>query len=234
MSTWIRPVKAKITDSFDGHRNRPKPSVNPGTDYGTPIGVPVLAIADGKVAKVINTITGAGGRMVLLDFPSGHKADYLHLSRIDVKAGQSVKKGQVLGLSGASGLGKERGYGAHLHLSFRKGGTHLMATGNIDFEKFVKAASAPKTAAPAKTGEPAKAPAKAKAPVVPTLKPGAGRPTIMRGSNGEHVVYLQSKLKITADGIFGPNTHKAVVDFQRSKKLVADGIVGNNTWKAIG
>jgi murein DD-endopeptidase MepM/ murein hydrolase activator NlpD len=234
MSTWIRPVKAKITDSFDGHRNRPKPSVNPGTDYGTPIGVPVLAIADGKVAKVINTITGAGGRMVLLDFPSGHKADYLHLSRIDVKAGQSVKKGQVLGLSGASGLGKERGYGAHLHLSFRKGGTHLMATGNIDFEKFVKAASAPKTAAPAKTGEPAKAPAKAKPPVVSTLKSGAGRPTIMRGSNGEHVVYLQSKLKITADGIFGPNTHKAVVDFQRSKKLVADGIVGNNTWKAIG
>jgi N-acetylmuramoyl-L-alanine amidase len=56
----------------------------------------------------------------------------------------------------------------------------------------------------------------------------------MRGSRGEHVVYLQTKLKLTADGIFGPNTHRAVVDFQRANKLVADGIVGNNTWAVIG
>jgi N-acetylmuramoyl-L-alanine amidase len=56
----------------------------------------------------------------------------------------------------------------------------------------------------------------------------------MRGSKGEHVVYLQGKLKLTADGIFGPNTHRAVVDFQKANKLVADGIVGNNTWAVIG
>ena len=209
--TWIRPVEAKISDNFAAHQKRK--SVNPGVDYVVPVGTPLVAIADGTVARISNTVTGAGGRVVLLDFPSGHKADYLHLSRVDVTKGQAVKKGQVIGLSGGSGLGKELGYGPHLHLSFRHGGTFLTGTGNIDYEAFI--------------GSPAPAPAS-------THKPGAGRPTIMRGSRGEHVVYLQGKLKLTADGIFGPNTHRAVVDFQRANKLVADGIVGNNTWKVIG
>jgi murein DD-endopeptidase MepM/ murein hydrolase activator NlpD len=216
--TWIRPVEAKISDDFAAHTKRK--SVNPGVDYVVPVGTPLLAIADGTVARISNTVTGAGGRVVLLDFPSGHKADYLHLSRVDVAKGDSVKKGQVIGLSGGSGLGKELGYGPHLHLSFRHGGTFLTGAGNIDYEAFI--------------GSPAKAPAKAKAAPASTLKAGAGRPTVMRGSNGEHVAYLQSKLKITADGIFGTNTHRAVVAFQRANKLVADGIVGNNTWRAIG
>jgi murein DD-endopeptidase MepM/ murein hydrolase activator NlpD len=230
--TWMRPVKAKITDSFDGHRNRPRPSVNPGTDYGTPMGVPVLAIADGTVAKIVTTIAGAGGRMVLMNFPSGHKADYLHLSRIDVKAGQKVKMGQVLGLSGASGLGKERGYGPHLHLSFRKGGTHLTAGGNIDFEKFIKAFSASKAAKPATPTDGAK-PATPVAPAKPVVASKA-RATVKQGSKGADVVYLQGKLKLTADGDFGPKTHAAVIAFQTKKKLVADGIVGPKTWAAIG
>jgi murein DD-endopeptidase MepM/ murein hydrolase activator NlpD len=216
--SWIRPVEAKISDDFAAHTKRK--SVNPGVDYVVPVGTPLLAIADGTVARISNTVAGAGGRVVLLDFPSGHKADYLHLSRVDVAKGDKVKKGQVIGLSGGSGLGKELGYGPHLHLSFRHGGTFLTGTGNIDYEAFI--------------GSPAKAPAKAKAAPVSTLKPGAGRPTVMRGSRGEHVAYLQSKLKITADGIFGTNTHRAVVAFQQANKLVADGIVGNNTWRAIG
>jgi murein DD-endopeptidase MepM/ murein hydrolase activator NlpD len=218
--TWIRPVEAKISDDFAAHTKRK--SVNPGVDYVVPVGTPLLAIADGTVGRISNTVAGAGGRVVLLDFPSGHKADYLHLSRVDVAKGDSVKKGQVIGLSGGSGLGKELGYGPHLHLSFRHGGTFLTGAGNIDYEAFIGSAA------------PAKAPAKAKAAPVSTLKPGAGRPTVMRGSTGEHVAYLQSKLKITADGIFGTNTHRAVVAFQQANKLVADGIVGNNTWKAIG
>lgn len=212
MSTWIRPVQARISDSFTAHQNRPRPSVNPGTDYMTAVGVPCLAIADGTVARIVTTIAGAGGRMVFLDFPSGHKADYLHLSRVDVQPGQAVKKGQVIGLSGASGLGKENGYGPHLHLSFRKGGTHGVGTGNIDFEAFIGGA-----------------PSAAAAPAA-----GGSRATVRQGSSGADVVYLQGKLKITADGAFGPKTRAAVVAFQTSKGLVADGIVGPKTWAAIG
>jgi murein DD-endopeptidase MepM/ murein hydrolase activator NlpD len=103
--------------------------------------------------------------MIFMSFADGYNADFLHLSRIDVVPGQQVKEGEVIGLSGASGLQSENGYAPHLHLSFRKGGTSTMAEGNLDFEKFVTAPGATptkKTAAPAKATK-AKAPAKPKA-----------------------------------------------------------------------
>jgi murein DD-endopeptidase len=166
MTTWIRAVEGPITDSFDGHKNRKtNPSRNPGTDYGVPTGTPVKAIADGTVTGIIDTFRGAGGMMIFMSFPGGFNADFLHLSRIDVVAGQEVKQGQVIGLSGGSGLGSMTGYGPHLHLSFRRGGSPTMGVGNLDFETYVSApVSAPaKTVAPAKTASKAKVPAKPKA-----------------------------------------------------------------------
>lgn len=174
MSTWIRPLEGPITDSFQGHKNRAKPSVNPGTDYGVPTGTPVKAASDGIIAGVVPTFTGSGGRMIFQDFPSGHRADYLHLSRIDVTTGQQVKRGQVIGLSGASGLGKENGYGPHLHFSFRVGGRHTMGEGNIDYEVFLTQQGA----APA-------APAAPKAPVAPkpaAKKSAASKPAASTGT----------------------------------------------------
>jgi murein DD-endopeptidase len=157
MATWIRAVEGRITDSFEGHRNRKvNPSRNPGTDYGVPLGTPVKAIADGTITGVIPTFTGSGGRMIFQSFPSGHNADYLHLSRIDVVAGQQVKQGQIIGLTGGSGLGKENGYGPHLHLSVRFGGRPTMGAGNIDFEKLLaeQGVTPAKPAAPAKPAKP--------------------------------------------------------------------------------
>jgi murein DD-endopeptidase MepM/ murein hydrolase activator NlpD len=115
--------------------------------------------------------------MIFQSFPGGFNADYLHLSRIDVAVGQEVKQGQVIGLSGGSGLGSETGYGAHLHLSFRKGGTPSMGVGNLDFETFVT--SAP-SVAPAKAPAAPK-PAKAKAPAKPKAK--AKTYTVVKGDN---------------------------------------------------
>lgn len=133
---WYRPTSmSKLSDTFADHKARG--SVNPGVDYPVAMGTPVKAIADGKVNKTVNNTTGAGGRMVLIQHGS-YKADYLHLSKVLVKAGQVVKAGDVIGLSGASGKGKERGYGPHLHLSIRKGGAHLTGKGNLDFEAFMK------------------------------------------------------------------------------------------------
>jgi murein DD-endopeptidase MepM/ murein hydrolase activator NlpD len=134
----MRPLEGKITDSFDGHRGRTNPpSRNPGTDYGVPKGTVVKAIADGTVTGIVDHFRGAGGRMIFMSFAGGYNADYLHLQAIDVQPGQQVKQGQRIGLSGASGLGSERGYGAHLHFSFRKGGSPTMGEGNIDFEKML-------------------------------------------------------------------------------------------------
>jgi pyruvate/2-oxoglutarate dehydrogenase complex dihydrolipoamide acyltransferase (E2) component len=166
--------------------------------------------------------------MVYQSFPSGHNADYLHLSRIDVVAGQQVKQGQIIGAVGGSGLGKENGYGAHLHLSFRVGGKPTMATGNLDYEAF---RGAPTSAAPAK---PAAAPAKAPAPSANGARPYPGRELRRGATTGPDVTYLQNKLGVTPTGPFGPLTHNAVVAFQRKHGLVADGIVGPLTWSKLG
>jgi len=56
---------------------------------------------------------------------------------------------------------------------------------------------------------------------------------LKKGSEGKEVVKLQMLLKITADGVFGPMTHKAVIRFQLHNQLIPDGIVGNNTWSIL-
>lgn len=60
------------------------------------------------------------------------------------------------------------------------------------------------------------------------------RPTIQRGSTGEHVRVLQRWLGLTADGVFGPATEAKVKRYQAMKGLTADGIVGPKTWSAMG
>jgi murein DD-endopeptidase MepM/ murein hydrolase activator NlpD len=180
MTTWIRAVEGRITDSFEGHRGRTNPpSRNPGTDYGVPTGTPVKAIADGTVTGIVDTFRGAGGMMIFMSFPGGFNADFLHLSRIDVVAGQEVNQGQVIGLSGGSGLGSMTGYGPHLHLSIRRGGTPTTGVGNMDFETLVSGSPAP-SVAPAKPAAAPK-PATAKAPAKP--KTNAKTYKVVSGDN---------------------------------------------------
>ncbi len=50
---------------------------------------------------------------------------------------------------------------------------------------------------------------------------------------GEDVRKVQQRLSITADGVYGPDTANAVIQFQMSHKLVSDGIVGEETWNAL-
>lgn len=59
------------------------------------------------------------------------------------------------------------------------------------------------------------------------------RPPLREGDRGDDVKFLQEKLGINPDGIFGSGTQAAVLKFQRAKKLAADGIVGAKTWDAL-
>jgi murein DD-endopeptidase MepM/ murein hydrolase activator NlpD len=176
MPNFIRSVEGRVTSSFQDHKNRTPASRNPGTDYGVATGTPVKAIADGAITGIVETFRGAGGRMIFQSFEGGYNADYLHLSAIHVKPGQFIKQGEVIGLSGGSGLGSETGYGPHLHLAIRRGGSPTMGVGNIDFETLV--GSAP---APAKAPVASKAPAKAKAPAKP--KATGKTYTVVKGDN---------------------------------------------------
>ena len=58
--------------------------------------------------------------------------------------------------------------------------------------------------------------------------------TLKKGSKGEDVKKLQKLLNISADGIFGSNTEKAVIQFQKEHNLGQDGVVGLKTWEALG
>jgi hypothetical protein len=58
--------------------------------------------------------------------------------------------------------------------------------------------------------------------------------SVKKGDRGPAVQAIQSKLGIPADGVFGPQTHRAVKRFQRRRGLVVDGVVGPQTRQALG
>ncbi|MGW0016943.1 peptidoglycan-binding protein [Rhodococcus sp. NPDC003382] len=76
----------------------------------------------------------------------------------------------------------------------------------------------------------------------PAPAPTVSRPTISRGSTGDHVRYLQTLLnrayplysRLVVDGDFGPATESVVREFQRRAGLAVDGVVGPATWRRLG
>jgi murein DD-endopeptidase len=139
-SEYIYPTSWRnVTDSFFDHKNRPSPSVNPGTDYDCPPGTPVVAVKAGRIVTADTNPDGSGGRVIYIDHPDGSKTDYLHMSTVAVSVGQVVAQGQQIGLSGGSAGGSESGVGAHLHISLHIGPSaqHGVNAGNVDFELYV-------------------------------------------------------------------------------------------------
>ena len=92
-----------------------KPASQPhtGIDYPTPVGSPVLAVADGTVMMAEDMFFE--GNAVFIDHGDGLISMYFHLSHIDVEAGQEVKKGHILGRVGSTG----RATGPHLFFGIR-------------------------------------------------------------------------------------------------------------------
>ncbi|MEW2512577.1 LysM peptidoglycan-binding domain-containing M23 family metallopeptidase [Streptomyces sp. NPDC046870] len=84
-----------------------------GVDFVVPTGTPVKAVAAGTVVSA--GWGGAYGNQVVVKLNDGHYAQYGHLSRLSVSAGQTVTAGQQVGLSGATG----NVTGPHLHFEIR-------------------------------------------------------------------------------------------------------------------
>jgi murein DD-endopeptidase MepM/ murein hydrolase activator NlpD len=128
---YRKPVigEVEFTSGF-GVRSDPflgRPAMHTGLDFRAATGDPVRATANGKV--VSSGWAGGYGRMVEIDHGNGLSTRYGHLSEINVKVGDSVRIGQVIGTVGSTG----RSTGPHLHYETRIDGEA------VDPQKFLRA-----------------------------------------------------------------------------------------------
>lgn len=112
------PSNASVSSNY-GPRFHPILRINrmhSGIDFAAPAGTPIYAAADG----IVNSAGWAGGhgRRVMLAHEGGLRTSYSHMSRIAVANGTPVKRGDVIGYVGSSGLST----GAHLHYEVHLGG----------------------------------------------------------------------------------------------------------------
>ncbi len=108
----VWPVQGRISGRFGNARayNGVPKSPHSGMDIAAPNGTPVKAPAAGVVTFAAPDLYLTGGTL-LLDHGFGVSSNFLHLSRIDVKVGDRVEQGQIIGAVGATG----RATGPHLH-----------------------------------------------------------------------------------------------------------------------
>jgi murein DD-endopeptidase MepM/ murein hydrolase activator NlpD len=118
---FIWPLRGRFTSGF-GPRTHPVyggSDFHTGIDLAVPVGTPVRAAAPGEV--IWAGWRGNYGLLVVLDHQNGYSTYYAHLSQLRVSPGQFVELGQVVALSGNSGLST----GPHLHFEIRRWGEPL-------------------------------------------------------------------------------------------------------------
>lgn len=112
------PVSGRLTSGF-GERFHPilgYERFHAGLDLAAPMGTPIVAAADGKVASA--GWAGGYGHAVEIVHADGIETRYGHMSRVAAYAGELVHRGQVIGYVGSSGLST----GPHLHFEVTKNG----------------------------------------------------------------------------------------------------------------
>lgn len=112
----------RISSSFSRNRYHPILKRNRphyGTDYAAPTGTPILAAGDGVVTEAQRR--GGNGNIVQIKHNSVYKTAYLHMNRFarGIRAGTTVKQGQVIGYVGQTGLAT----GPHLCYRLYKNGS---------------------------------------------------------------------------------------------------------------
>jgi murein DD-endopeptidase MepM/ murein hydrolase activator NlpD len=112
----IWPTVGLITTYF-GEVGPYSPRGHAGLDIAAPLGTPVEAADAGEVLKAYWDGSGYGG-LVIIGHPSGYETWYAHLSRFDVSKGDSVKRGEEIGLMGSTGFST----GSHLHFEVHEDG----------------------------------------------------------------------------------------------------------------
>ena len=108
----IRPVEGGYLNSSFGYRQDPIENVrrfHQGQDFSVPTGSPIYAPADGVVKRAY--YIGGFGNHIKLEHSSGYSTTFAHLSKIFVRHGQKINRGEIIGESGNTG----RSTAPHLH-----------------------------------------------------------------------------------------------------------------------
>ncbi|MEO0057192.1 MAG: hypothetical protein RIT17_638 [Pseudomonadota bacterium] len=114
----LAPVPGPITSNF-GMRRHPilgYTRMHAGMDFKARYGTPIVAVSDGRVSSAGRA--GGCGVAVRLEHGSGLSTRYCHMSAMAVRPGMQVRRGQVIGYVGSSGLST----GPHLHYEMYRGG----------------------------------------------------------------------------------------------------------------
>jgi murein DD-endopeptidase MepM/ murein hydrolase activator NlpD len=124
-SAMILPAAGRITSYF-GHRVHPIlrfTRFHAGIDIGAGWGSPIVAAADGQVIGA--GWAGGYGRQVRIAHGDGMVSSYSHMSDYAVAPGTQVRRGELIGYVGSSGLST----GPHLHFEVRQGGSAVNPLG---------------------------------------------------------------------------------------------------------
>lgn len=114
----LAPVPGAVTSNF-GMRRHPilgYTRMHAGIDFKAGYGTPIVAVSDGRVTSAGRS--GGCGIQVRLEHGGGLATRYCHMSRMAVAPGMSVRRGQVIGYVGSTGLST----GPHLHYEMYRGG----------------------------------------------------------------------------------------------------------------
>jgi murein DD-endopeptidase MepM/ murein hydrolase activator NlpD len=122
----IQPVSNKdlnrLASGF-GHRIDPiykTVKMHAGLDFAAPQGTPIYATADGTVITAGNTNNGYGNHVVI-NHGYGYETLYGHMVKVKARAGESVKRGEVIGWVGSTG----KSTGPHCHYEVHKNGQKI-------------------------------------------------------------------------------------------------------------
>ncbi|WP_031165105.1 M23 family metallopeptidase [Streptomyces durhamensis] len=117
-ATWVDPVRSYTLSASFMQAGSHWVAKHSGQDFAVPTGTEVIAAHGGTVVKAGPNGAGDGpayGNAVVIKHANGTFSQYAHLSRIDVRAGQIVRTGQHIALSGSTG----NSTGPHLHFEIR-------------------------------------------------------------------------------------------------------------------
>ena len=120
---FVWPATGRISGVFGSQRIYAGEPGAPhsGVDVARPSGTPVVAPADGVVILAAEVPFTLEGNLLMIDHGMGLNSAFLHLSRIDVRVGDRVSRGQIVGAIGATG----RATGPHLHWGMMWSGVRI-------------------------------------------------------------------------------------------------------------